>query len=201
MHDQRRQGLEQLGRRLGGSDAAADDPTAHNAAVLSQFSWDRPAPPPQPPKKNRRFVTIGAAVVAVFALLLGISRCGSDEDDAPSSVTETVTTTVTQPVVVPTAPTTTTTTTTTTTSTTPVSTSPAAVPTTTDAVDLPPVDAPRTPYVPDTTATLPSAPSGVYYSSCAEARDAGAAPLYRGEPGYRSGLDRDGDGIACDRTG
>ncbi|MFI6938539.1 excalibur calcium-binding domain-containing protein [Streptomyces sp. NPDC050418] len=28
---------------------------------------------------------------------------------------------------------------------------------------------------------------------------AGAAPIYRGQPGYRSGLDRDGDGIACDR--
>src|SRR5262249_44159302 len=32
----------------------------------------------------------------------------------------------------------------------------------------------------------------VYYANCAEARAAGAAPLHRGEPGYRSGLDRDG---------
>lgn len=38
----------------------------------------------------------------------------------------------------------------------------------------------------------------VYYENCAEVRAAGAAPLHRGEPGYRSGLDRDGDGIACD---
>lgn len=37
-----------------------------------------------------------------------------------------------------------------------------------------------------------------YYANCAEARAAGAAPLYRGEPGYRSGLDRDGDGVACE---
>ena len=29
-------------------------------------------------------------------------------------------------------------------------------------------------------------------------RAAGAAPLHRGDPGYRSGLDRDGDGIACE---
>lgn len=36
------------------------------------------------------------------------------------------------------------------------------------------------------------------YSSCAEARAAGAAPLYRGTPGYNSSLDRDGDGVACE---
>ncbi|MEV7216071.1 excalibur calcium-binding domain-containing protein [Kitasatospora cineracea] len=37
------------------------------------------------------------------------------------------------------------------------------------------------------------------YRNCAEAKASGAAPLYRGEPGYRSGLDRDGDGIACEK--
>ena len=37
-----------------------------------------------------------------------------------------------------------------------------------------------------------------YYPNCKAARAAGAAPLYQGEPGYRSGLDRDGDGIACE---
>lgn len=40
---------------------------------------------------------------------------------------------------------------------------------------------------------------GVYYANCAAARRAGAAPIYRGEPGYRRGLDRDNDGVACDR--
>lgn len=39
----------------------------------------------------------------------------------------------------------------------------------------------------------------VYYSSCKEAKKAGAAPLRVGDPGYRSGLDRDGDGIACEK--
>jgi Excalibur calcium-binding domain len=38
----------------------------------------------------------------------------------------------------------------------------------------------------------------VYYRYCDEARAAGAAPLYRGQPGYRSELDRDRDGIACE---
>lgn len=37
-----------------------------------------------------------------------------------------------------------------------------------------------------------------YYKNCAAARAAGAAPLYRGQPGYRSALDRDNDGIACE---
>lgn len=40
--------------------------------------------------------------------------------------------------------------------------------------------------------------SSVYYANCSEARAAGAAPIYRGEPGYRSGLDRDNDGVACE---
>lgn len=41
--------------------------------------------------------------------------------------------------------------------------------------------------------------SQTYYANCAAARAAGAAPIYQGQPGYRSGLDRDGDGIACDK--
>jgi hypothetical protein len=36
------------------------------------------------------------------------------------------------------------------------------------------------------------------YGSCAQARAAGAAPLYAGQPGYSSDLDRDGDGVACE---
>lgn len=38
-----------------------------------------------------------------------------------------------------------------------------------------------------------------YYASCKDAKAAGAAPLYRGDPGYRDGLDRDHDGVACER--
>jgi hypothetical protein len=37
-----------------------------------------------------------------------------------------------------------------------------------------------------------------YYANCSAARAAGAAPLRQGEPGYRQGLDRDGDGVACE---
>lgn len=40
--------------------------------------------------------------------------------------------------------------------------------------------------------------SDVFYANCAAARAAGAAPVYRGEPGYGKHLDRDGDGIGCE---
>jgi hypothetical protein len=38
----------------------------------------------------------------------------------------------------------------------------------------------------------------VYYANCTEARAAGATPILIGEPGYRSDLDRDKDGVACE---
>ena len=42
------------------------------------------------------------------------------------------------------------------------------------------------------------APASVYYANCTAARAAGAAPIYRGQTGYRTALDRDRDGIACE---
>ncbi|UNK50566.1 excalibur calcium-binding domain-containing protein [Lysobacter sp. S4-A87] len=36
------------------------------------------------------------------------------------------------------------------------------------------------------------------FRNCAEARAAGAAPVRRGEAGYGSHLDRDGDGVGCE---
>lgn len=40
--------------------------------------------------------------------------------------------------------------------------------------------------------------SSFSYRNCREARAAGAAPLYRGQPGYGAHMDGDGDGIACE---
>jgi len=54
-----------------------------------------------------------------------------------------------------------------------------------------PVPAPRPVPAPG---TVP----GVTYANCTEARAAGVTPLHRGQPGYSSKLDRDGDGIACE---
>ncbi|GLB65932.1 hypothetical protein AHIS1636_03710 [Arthrobacter mangrovi] len=47
----------------------------------------------------------------------------------------------------------------------------------------------------------PAAPApapAAYYANCTAAKAAGAAPLYRGNPGYGSHLDSDGDGAACE---
>jgi Excalibur calcium-binding domain len=39
---------------------------------------------------------------------------------------------------------------------------------------------------------------GDYWGGCNDARAAGTAPIYRGEPGYRAEMDGDNDGIACE---
>ncbi len=57
------------------------------------------------------------------------------------------------------------------------------------------------PVPPTPTPIPPPADDGgedAYYANCTEAREAGAAPLYRGDPGYGSHLDRDDDGVACE---
>jgi len=46
-------------------------------------------------------------------------------------------------------------------------------------------------------APAPAAPGGAF-ANCSEARAAGAAPLYRGMPGYAPRMDGDGDGVACE---
>jgi hypothetical protein len=65
-----------------------------------------------------------------------------------------------------------------------------------------PAPAPVVPAAPAPAAPAPApaapAPAAVYYANCTAARAAGAAPLYAGQAGYRSALDRDSDGIACE---
>ncbi|KFM99985.1 hypothetical protein D0U04_27285 [Bacillus clarus] len=41
--------------------------------------------------------------------------------------------------------------------------------------------------------------NNVVYENCTQVRKAGKAPIKQGEPGYSSKLDKDGDGIACDK--
>ena len=53
-------------------------------------------------------------------------------------------------------------------------------------------------FEPPATGQAPPPSSSVYYRDCDAARAAGAAPLRSGQPGYRSGLDRDSDGVACE---
>ncbi|TDV56623.1 excalibur calcium-binding domain-containing protein [Actinophytocola oryzae] len=82
-------------------------------------------------------------------------------------------------------------------------------PTTTTTQPPAVVEAPPVTQAPPVTATppvevapvpeQPAEPPSAYYANCAAARAAGAAPLHAGEPGYRAGLDRDGDGVACEK--
>lgn len=46
--------------------------------------------------------------------------------------------------------------------------------------------------------SLFGAGQGMPFRNCTEARAAGAAPVYRGQPGYGEHLDRDGDGVGCE---
>ncbi|WP_242496441.1 GmrSD restriction endonuclease domain-containing protein [Xylanimonas protaetiae] len=68
-----------------------------------------------------------------------------------------------------------------------------------------PEEAPAAPVPPPAAlepapAAAPEAPAGgdVSFQNCAAARAAGAAPLHRGDPGYRSQMDGDDDGVACE---
>lgn len=119
-----------------------------------------------------------------------LAGCGSEDDPAviPDTTTSSVDLSAPNPfaaVSTTSAPPTTTTTTTA-----PPTTTTTNRPSTTAATR-----APTTTVV--TAAPLPVAPSSSY-ANCSEARAAGAAPLVRGEPGYSSKLDRDGDGVACE---
>ncbi|MHC9547524.1 excalibur calcium-binding domain-containing protein [Corynebacterium diphtheriae] len=150
--------------------------------------------------------TLAKGLVAIFAFLLVVGAC-SDGDSTTSSTTSSVTSTTT----------TSTTRTSTTTPSTEPTTEPAAFRHDTDIyadvdvdrhrhniVDAPNPDvAPQNffatpPPAPEPAPAPAPAPVATYYKNCAAVRAAGAAPIYAGQPGYRSKLDRDGDGIACE---
>lgn len=56
----------------------------------------------------------------------------------------------------------------------------------------------QSPKAGKTTKPAPARSGDVYYPNCTAARNAGAAPVRRGEPGYGRHLDRDNDGIGCE---
>jgi outer membrane biosynthesis protein TonB len=146
--------------------------------------------------------------VAVFAVLALFGRCGAD--DPPETVSGTASE-VTAPTATPqpiqpalAAPPPTTAVRATTTA--PTTTRPA--PTTTPAPQPAPRPQPRPQPQPE---PQPQPRAGndddedddgggrsVSYKNCTAARAAGAAPVHRGEPGYASHLDRDGDGVGCE---
>lgn len=125
-------------------------------------------------------------VLTVAALLATLTACGGTEptsDPVPTiGTSDATTTTDTTP-----PPTTTTTTT-----------APPPIAPATEVPDVAPPPVEPAPYTPPPVQPPPAEPAAAYYANCDEARAAGAAPLHRGDPGYRSGLDRDDDGVACE---
>lgn len=155
------------------------------------------------------FIAGGGACVLAAVGLLGAIAIGMDQPDAPavsptpitataSAVTTTSTPapTTTTPSLLTTAPSGDT-----------GAVQPTGVDIQTDIHSPPPPETPVLPSVPETTLPQttfqpePSIPAMAPFRSCAAARAAGAAPLYRGDPGYSSALDRDGDGVACESGG
>lgn len=71
-----------------------------------------------------------------------------------------------------------------------------------DTTETPPPPPPPPPApAPTTTKPKPTTqpkPAPVFYATCDDARRAGAAPLYWGQPGYRVELDDNRNGIACE---
>ncbi|MGM9472524.1 GmrSD restriction endonuclease domain-containing protein [Pseudarthrobacter sp. YS3] len=67
------------------------------------------------------------------------------------------------------------------------------------AVPAPAAVAPApAPVAPAPVVAAPAAPAAVYYANCTAAKAAGAAPIFAGQAGYRTALDRDADGVACE---
>jgi hypothetical protein len=166
------------------------------------------------PSRGRLIWATPAVALLPALVALGISAPTPEPEETPAAaafaapaiaeVTTTARPTTTAPATTTTAPTTTTVPTT-------VAPAPetvtvyAAPPTTT--VPYVPAPAPAPAYVaepePEPVYVPPApvaaeAPSNVYYANCSAVRAAGADPIYRGEPGYSSKLDRDGDGVACE---
>lgn len=169
--------------------------------------------PPGPPddiddaRLSRRARVWGtAALVLVATLVLGIvignasSGGSAAADDRATPETKTVTKSVTVPTTVTVTPT--------------PSPAPAAAASPAEAAPVPapepipvpePVPEPEPAPVPEPEpvpvpepAPAPEPDPGVYYANCTAAKAAGAAPLYVGSPGYRSALDADNDGVACE---
>jgi hypothetical protein len=119
----------------------------------------------------------------VLALLVAPSvACGDDEED-PGVVTTTTDAPTTSRQVPTTRPPSTTTT----------------RPPTTPTTEEPPVTvggADTDLIQPAATDIVPEPPP--FYPNCDAVRAAGAAPIHNGQPGYRRGLDSDGNGTGCE---
>lgn len=173
-----------------------------------------PVPPPTPRRRRKRPVLIGAGVATAVLVGIGSAVGGGNggtavpelETRSSAAVPTTTMPTSAMPTTAPTS--------------TPAPTTSAAPIPSTAGSPVPAADVdkpPATRATPQTStdlkkksektrdpaplAGLPEKtrePATASYKNCDEVRAAGKAPLLRGQPGYRKGLDREGDGIACE---
>lgn len=158
--------------------------------ALSPLTWNTPLTP-----FTRRWPVVGSVAGALLVgsvVLMPTPEPGAAPVSTPVAATSTVTATtrVMASTTVTPAPTSTTE-------------SPAAVdpafaePAPTEPAPIA-APQPQPTYSPEPTYAPAPVPLAAYYPNCTAARAAGAAPLYRGQPGYTSGMDRDNDGVACE---
>lgn len=168
--------------------------------------------PAKPMSTGEKVTGCGCLVVIAFLLF---SACGAvvtviAGDEPPAQVTPTVTvtptTTVTPtetaPVPTETGPTETVTVTPTTTVEPPPEPTPTPTPTPTSSPQPAPAPAPdpdpNSNSNSDSGSGSGSGSGSAFYANCDAVRAAGAAPIYRGQPGYSGKLDRDNDGVGCE---
>ncbi|MFJ1913459.1 excalibur calcium-binding domain-containing protein [Streptomyces sp. NPDC088147] len=147
-----------------------------------------PATPPARPKWTRKRILIPAAFLVFFIGVIAGTDAPAQTEKAASTkaapeptmtVTATVTTTP-QPAITKT-----------------VTASPEPAPTVTKTKTVRVTVAPDADSGNDDSGTSSDGGS-TYYANCTAVRAAGADPIYSGDPGYGSHLDRDGDGVACE---
>jgi hypothetical protein len=167
---------------------------------MNNGEWIQPQPPGQ--KNNRRWVTLASVLAGLVALLAMAGACSQ----FAAGVRDGYQSTTTGYTAKPTPPTRPTTPPPTVAAATVAAGALAGAVTGTSSVRAPsraadpvvvvPADEPLSD--PDPEADVNTADIPTHFSSCKAARAAGAAPLHRGEPGYSSKLDKDGDGTACE---
>ena len=166
-------------------------PTMQQPAQPSFANWQTPpvGPPGSEPGrsgseswwKSKTSVGLGAGIIG---LILGSGVAGAATGaPAPSAPTVTAVSTVTA---------------TATTVTTAVSTVTATASVTSTATVTATVTAGQIAEFANPAAPTTTKAASAYYANCSDAKAAGVAPLHRNDPGYRSGLDRDNDGMACE---
>lgn len=155
------------------------------------------------PSRKRRGALIAGGIAGALVVLGVIGNVDSDKDQ-PSLPAGTTTTKITTAISTTTPTSTPVTSTETPASSHTVIVGPPGYDESTGTDVPPPVAVPTAPSVPQGTVPqttyelVPSVPAVAPFRSCAAARAAGAAPVYRGDPGYSSAIDRDRDGVACE---